>query len=166
MSRQGTKAIVQIDDTGVQGGAPRVGRLTFPAGMAGWERSNRCELFAWGTELPSSVATRNVRVWFIGDGFLRSARRSASGRPALSLTLDSRALLYPRYFDTETGNRTSFEARVAAIVAEPAKRGTMSSGLESSSCGPYGILGLQRRLTNSSRPSFGASATIAMSEVL
>lgn len=57
------------------------------------------EFLAWGPELPERfdalAKARNIPVTFIEDGFLRSARPSASRTPPLSLALDSRAL----YFD-------------------------------------------------------------------
>lgn len=57
------------------------------------------EFLAWGPELPAAVEAlakaRNIPVTLIEDGFLRSARPSASRTPPLSLTLDGRAL----YFD-------------------------------------------------------------------
>jgi capsule polysaccharide export protein KpsC/LpsZ len=53
------------------------------------------EFFVWGPELPPPLAAlataRNIPVWFIEDGFLRSARPSASRTPPLSLALDSRS---------------------------------------------------------------------------
>ncbi len=59
----------------------------------------QCELFVWGPELPPALAAlataRNIPVWFVEDGFLRSARPSASRTPPLSLALDSRT----PYFD-------------------------------------------------------------------
>ncbi|OAP36383.1 cell surface protein [Sinorhizobium glycinis] len=59
----------------------------------------QCELFVWGTALPPALAeiatARNIPVWFVEDGFLRSVRPSASRTPPLSLTLDSRT----PYFD-------------------------------------------------------------------
>ncbi|WFU50225.1 capsular polysaccharide biosynthesis protein [Sinorhizobium terangae] len=57
------------------------------------------ELFVWGPELPAVLAAlatvRSIPVWFVEDGFLRSARPSASRTPPLSLALDSRT----PYFD-------------------------------------------------------------------
>ncbi|MDX0790938.1 capsular polysaccharide biosynthesis protein [Sinorhizobium medicae] len=57
------------------------------------------EILAWGPELPSPLdalaKARNIPVTFIEDGFLRSARPSASRTPPLSLALDSKAI----YFD-------------------------------------------------------------------
>ncbi|MDX0605737.1 capsular polysaccharide biosynthesis protein [Sinorhizobium medicae] len=57
------------------------------------------EFLAWGPDLPGAVEAlakaRNIPVTFIEDGFLRSARPSASRTPPLSLALDGRAL----YFD-------------------------------------------------------------------
>ncbi|WP_085035130.1 capsular polysaccharide biosynthesis protein [Ensifer aridi] len=57
------------------------------------------ELFVWGLELPPALAAlataRNIPVWFIEDGFVRSARPSASRTPPLSLALDGRTA----YFD-------------------------------------------------------------------
>ncbi|WP_370007432.1 capsular polysaccharide export protein, LipB/KpsS family [Sinorhizobium fredii] len=53
-----------------------------------------CELFVWGAVLPPALAEfaaeRSIPVWFVEDGFLRSARPSASRTPPLSLALDSR----------------------------------------------------------------------------
>ncbi|KSV81153.1 surface saccharide synthesis protein [Sinorhizobium fredii USDA 205] len=58
-----------------------------------------CELFVWGPALPPALAeiatVRNIPVWFVEDGFLRSVRPSASRTPPLSLALDSRT----PYFD-------------------------------------------------------------------
>ncbi|AWM28091.1 capsular polysaccharide export protein [Sinorhizobium fredii] len=58
-----------------------------------------CELFVWGPALPpalTAIATeQGIPVWFVEDGFLRSARPSASRTPPLSLALDSRT----PYFD-------------------------------------------------------------------
>ncbi|MQW87724.1 capsular polysaccharide biosynthesis protein [Sinorhizobium saheli] len=52
------------------------------------------ELFVWGQEQPAALAAlatvRNIPVWFVEDGFLRSARPSASRTPPLSLALDRR----------------------------------------------------------------------------
>ncbi|POH34210.1 MULTISPECIES: capsular polysaccharide biosynthesis protein [Sinorhizobium] len=58
-----------------------------------------CEFFVWGAALPPALAEiatkQNIPVCFVEDGFLRSARPSASRTPPLSLALDSRA----PYFD-------------------------------------------------------------------
>ena len=57
------------------------------------------EFLAWGPDLPQPLdalaKARNIPVTFIEDGFLRSARPSASRTPPLSLALDSKAI----YFD-------------------------------------------------------------------
>jgi capsule polysaccharide export protein KpsC/LpsZ len=57
------------------------------------------DIFVWGPNLPPTLAAlasaQNVPVWFIEDGFLRSARPSASRTPPLSLALDRQA----PYFD-------------------------------------------------------------------
>jgi capsule polysaccharide export protein KpsC/LpsZ len=59
----------------------------------------QCELFVWGPELSPAMAAlataREIPVWFMEDGFLRSARPSATRTPPLSLALDSRT----PYFD-------------------------------------------------------------------
>ncbi|SFH04809.1 Capsule polysaccharide biosynthesis protein [Ensifer sp. OV372] len=56
---------------------------------------NRSEFLVWGGELPEAakaIAKRHdISVTFIEDGFLRSARPSASRSHPLSLTLDSKA---------------------------------------------------------------------------
>lgn len=55
----------------------------------------RCEFLVWGGDLPASAKVfakqHGIRVTFIEDGFLRSARPSASRSRPLSLTLDSKA---------------------------------------------------------------------------
>ncbi|WP_234879360.1 capsular polysaccharide biosynthesis protein [Sinorhizobium americanum] len=57
------------------------------------------EIFVWGAALPPALAAiaveQNIPVWFVEDGFLRSARPSASRTRPLSLALDSRT----PYFD-------------------------------------------------------------------
>lgn len=63
-----------------------------PAGGTG-------EFFVWGPNLPPALAeiaaTRRIPVTFLEDGFVRSARPSASRTSPFSLALDNRAL----YFD-------------------------------------------------------------------
>lgn len=58
-----------------------------------------CEFLVWGASLPAALAeiaaARSIPVRFVEDGFLRSARPSASRTPPLSLALDSRT----PYFD-------------------------------------------------------------------
>ncbi|MCA1439337.1 capsular polysaccharide biosynthesis protein [Ensifer sp. IC4062] len=56
-------------------------------------------------------------------------------------------LIYPRYFDPETGRQTSYETTVAAIMAELAEGGTSSSGPRWRLWGPYGIFGWRHLLT-------------------
>jgi capsular polysaccharide export protein len=61
--------------------------------------SEASELLVWGPELPVALAAiakeRGIPLLFLEDGFLRSARPSASRTPPLSLALDSRT----PYFD-------------------------------------------------------------------
>ncbi|WP_161623530.1 capsular polysaccharide biosynthesis protein [Sinorhizobium fredii] len=58
-----------------------------------------CEFFVWGAAWSPALAAiatkQDIPVWFVEDGFLRSARPSASRTSPLSLALDSRT----PYFD-------------------------------------------------------------------
>nr|ABD15251.1 hypothetical protein rkp3_001 [Sinorhizobium fredii NGR234] len=81
-----------------------------------------CELFVWGAALPPALAeiatAQNIPVWFVEDGFLRSARPSASHTPPLSLTLDNRTPYCRRPSDLEVLLSThDFEADAALIDA-------------------------------------------------
>ncbi len=87
-----------------------------------------CELLVWGPALPPPLAAiakeRNLPVWFLEDGFLRSMRPSASRTPPLSLILDSRT----PYFDCRRPSDlevllSTYDFEADAVLMERARAG-------------------------------------------
>ncbi|PDT81762.1 capsular polysaccharide biosynthesis protein [Sinorhizobium sp. BJ1] len=104
-----------------------------------------CEVFVWGADLPPALAAiaaaQSIAVWFVEDGFLRSARPSASRTPPLSLALDSRT----PYFDCRRPSDlevllSTHDFKADAALMERARAGIallLDSGISKYNGGPH-----------------------------
>ncbi|ODR88348.1 capsular polysaccharide biosynthesis protein [Sinorhizobium alkalisoli] len=90
----------------------------------------RCEFLVWGPELPPELAAiakeRKLPVIFLEDGFLRSARPSASRTAPLSLALDRRT----PYFDCREPSDLEMLLQSYDFEADPALLARARTGIE------------------------------------